>query len=472
MNHNDLIDKDGQKRDRKSGRVPKVRAVRLLGLCVAAVLTLATVACDDGYPGLTSEELQSDPLPEFNDAAFAGVWLSDGEYVSFEVKDHGVYLLHPPEKENGEESDEAIPFQLKRAGNLLMMEYSVQTDGGKVFRPCWVNVQQQALELYCLRGDNLSELGMEFETRKSGEDELNIIRASQDVLKRLYNEQALNKKYFEPFLRMTRPQPERVARLKRRAMRGSGEAQEMLAEVYRAGEIVATDKDEARNWARRAAESGRASGQVLYGDLLVDQANSILNELEKESLQHEALNWYQRAAERKYPKAFSRLGKLYENSFFEDDSSAVDSYRHGADLGDAESFAQLGIRYYEGKGVPQSEVQALSYLEKVPEGSREYRSWATLATIYLDALEPEHRDPRRALHAAEKAAQDYDVPDAHGLLARACFENGLYERAVTEQKEAVRGVTDSSDRRLETLAFYQTFVPQTVLIAQKTDSGQ
>ncbi|HEX6881472.1 MAG TPA: tetratricopeptide repeat protein, partial [Terriglobales bacterium] len=418
MNVKHLTNAESQKQDRKPGGMPKIWAVRLFGLCLLASVVLATVACDDGYPGLTSEELRSDPLPEFNDAAFVGLWLSDGEYVSFEVKDHGVYLLHPPEKENGEEPEEAIPFQLKRAGDLLMMEYSVQTDGGKVFRPCWVNVQQQALELYCLRGNNLAELGIEFETRKSGEDEVNVIRASQDDLKRLYNEQALNKKFFEPFLRMTRPQPERVARLKRRAMRGSGEAQEMLAEAYRAGEIVATDKEEARNWACRAAESGRSSGQVLYADLLVEQANANLNELEKESLQHEALTWYQRAAEQKYPKAFSRLGSLYENSFFEDDSSAVDSYRRGAELGDAESFAQLGIRYYEGKGVPQSEAEALNYLEKVPEGSRGYTTWATLATIYLDALEPEHRDLLRAVHAAEKAVEDYNAPDAHALLAR------------------------------------------------------
>ena len=61
--------------------------------------------------------------------------------------EHGVYLLHPPVKKDGE-AEEPIPFRLKRAGELLIMEYSEETEVGKVFRPCWVGVEENAIDLH------------------------------------------------------------------------------------------------------------------------------------------------------------------------------------------------------------------------------------------------------------------------------------------------------------------------------------
>jgi TPR repeat protein len=345
---------------RKLGTAPAFLAMRAAGCLLLLVLVLATVGCKDDLPGVTAEEMQSDPMPEFDDAAFSGVWLTDGEYVNFERKEHGFYLLHSAaKKDGGEEEEEPIPFRLKRAGNLLILEYWEETAAGKAYRPCWVGVDENALELHCLVGEKLPQMGIEFETRKAGDDEFKFIRASQERLKQLYQEQMLNEKVFEKTLRMTRPQPARVARMTKRAMKGNGEAQEMLAQVYRAGEIVGADGEEALKWAQKAAESGRPSGEVLYADLLVEQARKNQNSLEAANLNHEARSWYERAAEQRYRQAYSRLGHLYESSFYQDDSSAVDSYRRGADLGDAESFAQLGIRYYAGKGLPQDERLAL-----------------------------------------------------------------------------------------------------------------
>ena len=462
MKGNGLQVVEGAHSDRELGGAPANRAIRILIYLAVFLLALATVACDDDFPGLTSEEMQSDPMPDFDDAAFAGLWLSDGEYISFERAEHGLYLLHPPAKKDGSEPEKAIPFRLKRAGNLLMMEYWEETENGKVYRPCWVGVEENALELHCLIGSKLPELGIEFETRKSGDSEVKLIRASQERLKQLYQEQMRNEKVFENTLHMTRPQPARVSRLKQRAMKGSAEAQEQLAEIYDSGEITARDEAEALKWAQRAAESGRASGEVLYGDLLLVKARKGGNDLETGNLNHEARGWYERAAEKKYRLAYSRLGHLYENSFFEDDSSAVDSYRRGAELGDAESYAQLGIRYHSGKGVPQDNRLALKYLEAVPEGSRETATWKTLAEIYLSAVEPELRDPKRALSAAEAASRGCQYCDSHALLARACFENGLYERAVAEQQEVVGNVTDETNEQVMKLAYYRSFVPGAV----------
>jgi TPR repeat protein len=460
--------------DRKPGTVPAFLAMRAVGCLVLLVFVLATVGCKDDLPGVTAEEMQSDPMPEFDDAAFAGVWLSDGEYVNFERKEHGFYLLHSPAKKDGGEEEEPIPFRLKRAGNLLILEYWAETGAGKAYRPCWVGVDENAMELHCLLGEKLPQFGIEFETRKAGDDEIVFIRAPQERLKQLYQEQMLNEKVFEKTLCMTRPQPARVARLTKRAMKGNAEAQETLAQVYRAGEIVATDDEEARKWAQKAAESGRPSGEVLYADLLVEQARKSQDSLEGGNLNHEARSWYERAAEQRYRQAYSRLGHLYESSFYQDDSSAVDSYRRGADLGDTDSYAQLGIRYYAGKGLPQNERLALKYLEAVPEGSREFAAWTTLAQIYLFALEPELRDSKKALSAAERAEKQCGGCgyESHVLLARAYFENGMYERAVEEQENAAVGVTDVNDERVTALAYYRSFVPGEMKLAKNAEGDQ
>lgn len=472
MNFKDLHPQETQAAGHKPGTTPKIRAARLLGFVVLLACALFTVGCEDEYPGLTAEELQSDSMPEFDDAAFAGTWISEGEYVSFEVKEHGVYLLKPAGKQNDGAPEDPIPFRLKRAGDALIMEYTVEMDGENVYRPCVVAVDQEALELRCLVAETLAKIGVEFESRKSGEEETKIIRAPQERLKQIYSDQMNNPKIFQTQMRMTRPQPARIARWKRKAVRGDAEAQELLARAFEKGEIVARNYDEAIEWAQRAAESRRPSGEVLYGDLLVTQSQSSRNMLESENLQHVALSWYQRAAEQKYPRAFSRLGHIYEGPTFKDDSSAIDSYKRGAEFGDADSLAQLGFRSYSGNGIPKDERSALIYLELVPESDRDQTTWDTLARIYLFALEPEQRDPKKALHAAESAFANLETCDSSELLARAAFENGQYLRAVEYQNKAICEPREGVEDRRAVLAYYQSFVPEGTQVAAEASKGQ
>jgi TPR repeat protein len=472
MRHKYLTQIDQDRPVRKSGSVPANWAVRTLGCVILLACVLVTLGCKDEYPGLTAEELQSDSLPEFDDATFAGTWISEGEYVLFEVKEHGFYLLRSPEDENDEEKEEPIPFRLKRTGDLLILEYSMETDSGHVYRPCVISIKEQAMELDCLVADELFKMGVEFETQKAGSDELKVIRESQKRLKEFYREQANNPKVFEPTIRMTRPQPARMARLGKQALRGSSEAQEMLARAYQAGEIVARNREEASKWARKAAEAERPSAQVLYGDILRDESRAHQNTTESENIQQEALLWYQRAAEQKYPRAFGRLGHLYEEWAYKDESSAVDNYKRGAELGDADSTAQLGIRYYYGTGVPKDERAALRYLEAVPESEREARAWDTLARIYLDTLEPEQRDAKKARHAAEQAVIDFRGSDGLELLARAAFKNEQYAQAVKYQAEAISMGGDRLEERKETLAYYQMLVPGGVQVTATTISDR
>ena len=312
--------------------------------------------------------------------------------------------------------------------------------------------------MFCLNAEELPKMGFEFETRKLGDDEVKLIRASQEQLKQMYNQQALNRKVFEPTFRFTRPQPQRIARLKSKALRGNAQAQQMLAEQFRLGEIVAKDMDEAMSWAQKAAESGSPSGQVLYGDLLLDSIR-LRNELEQDDLQRQVHMWYSRAAESRFGPAYSRLGHLYENSFYQDESSALDAYRRGAELNDSDSHQQLGVRYYWGRGVIQDEHEAIRELELVPEGSRDYSGWEALTNIYLSALDPDLRNPAKALYAAKRAADVGSGCDSHALLARVYFQNGQLEQAVQEQQIATCGSTDTSDERVANLAYYQSQVP-------------
>lgn len=441
-----------------SGVLPKSWAVRALVALLLAGLVLMQSGCEGDDPGLTADPLQSDSLPEFSDVAFEGVWLIDGEYAAFETKHHGEYLLAPVNKPDSSDSDdEPIPFRLKRAGDLLIMEYTVKVETAEFYRPCWINVNKDALEMYCLNAEELPKMGFEFETRKLGDGEVKLIRASQQQLKQMYNEQAMNRQVFEPTYRFTRPQPQRIARLKIKALRGNGQAQQMLAEQYRLGEIVAKDMDEAMYWAQKAAESGLPSGQVLYADLLLDSSR-FRNELEQGDLQRQAHMWYSRAAESRFGAAYSRLGHLYESSFYQDESSALDAYRRGAELNDSDSHQQLGVRYYWGRGVVQDEHEAIRELELVPEASRDYSGWEALTNIYLSALDPDLRNSTKALYAAKKAADVGSGCSSHGLLAQVYFQNGQLERAVQEQQIATCGSTDASDERVATLAYYQSQV--------------
>jgi TPR repeat protein len=469
MRHNHLQSSRRAADDRKAGSMPPIWALRVCAYVALLACALFTLGCKDEYPGLTAEELQSDTLPDFDDATFTGTWIMDGDYVSFELEEHGSYLLRSLKNGDGEEKDEPIPFKLKRTGELLMMEYSLETDSGHVYRPCVIAIRVQAMELDCLIFGKLLEMGAEFETQKAGNEEWKVIREPQEGLRQFYREQANNPKVFEPSLRMTRPQPARMARWKRQALRGNAEVQERLATAYQKGEIVARDKDEAAKWARKAAESGRASAQVLYGDLLTDISREQQNTTEDENLRLEVFSWYQRAADQAYPRAFGRLGHIYENAMTKNESLAVENYRRGAELGDPDSTAQLGINYYYGSGVPQNEREALRYLELVPEAERASNAWETLARIYLYALDPDQRNPTKALHAAEESTREFHGSESLELLARASFENAQYERAVKYQARAISMAGDRIEERKETLAYYQTFVPEVIQIATTKD---
>lgn len=176
---------------------------------------------------------------------------------------------------------------------------------------------------------------------------------------------------------------------------------------------------------------------------------------EATDLLNEAHTWYMRAAEQDYPEAYSSLGHLYETDILADDSSAVDSYKKGAELGDPESLAQLGIRYWSGRGVSEDEHKAQQYLETVPESLRDSSAWFTLASIYLLAFDSEQHDNRKALNAAERALATAPACETYALAARAAFQSGEIDKAIRYQEAAVCDGRDDAGEQRAKLESYQ-----------------
>ncbi len=435
---------------KKHAGLPKKWAVKCwLMLCLLAA-TVFTPGCDS--PGFTKEELDSDPLPEFDDGLIAGQWLSEGELVNFEVVDHGIYLL-----KGGEDDDEVVKFQLKRVENLLIMEYGEERSGTRYFRPCVIDTSDNGLDFRCLQSDILDKVGLRLESVNWDNSEFKIVADTQDRVRQVYTEQANNSKLFAPTLRLTRPQPDVVLRARRAAVAGDAEAQEQLARYLMEGEIVERDREEALEWASKAASSGRPSAQVLYGDMLSGSWTPVTNG--QESFDG-ARDWYERASEQQYAPAFSRLGHLYENAVFGNDAAAVYYYRRGAELGDSESHQQLGLRYCEGKGLPEDGKLAQFHLEQAPESTRSVTAWRSLALLYLYSQDPEIRNTNRGLHAAEMVLQSPE-PDNYALAAEAAYENGLYSLAAKYQKEAISdGTSDQIERQLR-LEFFENLAQVT-----------
>ena len=78
----------------------------------------------------------------------------------------------------------------------------------------------------------------------------------------------------------------------------------------------------------------------------------------------EAIKWLQAAATRGYEPAQQALEDIEEE---EDTPEAVARTRKAAELGDDEAQCNLGIRYYEGKGVRQDIKEAVKWYHKAAE---------------------------------------------------------------------------------------------------------
>ena len=137
------------------------------------------------------------------------------------------------------------------------------------------------------------------------------------------------------------------------AVRGVSVAQFYIGLMYRNGEGVPKDGQQAAYWYRKAAEQGNAAAQNNLG-----LAHAFGEGVPKDEQQ--AAYWFRKAAEQGDVDGQFNLGQMYRRGegVPKDDQQALSWYLKAAEQGDAAAQNALGIMYATGEGVPKDEQQA------------------------------------------------------------------------------------------------------------------
>ena len=130
----------------------------------------------------------------------------------------------------------------------------------------------------------------------------------------------------------------------------------LLAERYYRGIGVKRNLQEALAWAKKAAETGRAEGQALYGEVLME-----LGMLEEEAL----VNFWM-ASRQGNVRAKTNIGKCYIKGFGVDfdPTKACKYFTWACEYDDPEAQYQLASCLMLGVGVDRDAAQAAALLKK------------------------------------------------------------------------------------------------------------
>lgn len=139
-----------------------------------------------------------------------------------------------------------------------------------------------------------------------------------------------------------------------KAEEGDARAQNNLGILYRNGEGLVQDFDQARAWLLRSAAQGHAQAQYNLG-VMYDYGYGVLQNYP------EALRWYQQAAALENADAQYSLGVFYAEGRGVGQSlaEAAHWYAQAAQRGHANAQNILARMYVEGDGVPQDKDEAL-----------------------------------------------------------------------------------------------------------------
>jgi TPR repeat protein len=148
-------------------------------------------------------------------------------------------------------------------------------------------------------------------------------------------------------------QPERLDALIRAARTGDGRASCRLGDLYREGERVEQDWDEAFRWYSLGASQGDADAQNNLGTMFLRGAGCLVDEAR-------AVFWYRRSAEQGHATAQANLAKRYlrGEGVAPDLAEAFRWFHAASQQGDAASAWELGTMYRFGRGVERNIVAA------------------------------------------------------------------------------------------------------------------
>jgi TPR repeat protein len=147
---------------------------------------------------------------------------------------------------------------------------------------------------------------------------------------------------------------------RRAAEQGDGDAQMFLAFMYLSGDDLPKDPSEAEKW----FEQLDAHRQFFVSMMLEDGASDVRKDLKA------AAKWRRRAAQRGDVIAQVELGLRYAEGkgVPQDFREAANWNRRAAQQGDPTGQANLGKLYAEGKGVPPDSVVAYMWLNLATTG--------------------------------------------------------------------------------------------------------
>lgn len=150
--------------------------------------------------------------------------------------------------------------------------------------------------------------------------------------------------------------------LKRASPSPEGRAEFNLAEIYRRGEKLEPDLEQAWQWAKLSSELGCDFGTLNLVQLQITPESGHYDP-------QDALKLANRLAEKGLHNAMLLLGYIYENGIGvpPNINLAITWYVRAAEAGSDESARILGIKYFDGDGVPESRAQAVKWLTSSAE---------------------------------------------------------------------------------------------------------
>lgn len=230
------------------------------------------------------------------------------------------------------------------------------------------------------------------------------------------------------------------------ARQGHLQATQVLGLMYQQGEGTPADPDAAKRCYQYAADRGLAEARYALG-LIYIEGYGVPRDDELGVL------WLKRADQQNFSPATIALGTMVASGRGEpkDMEAAFAWFIRAAELGNSEGMLRVAGMYRTGVGVPQDIGIAVRWLEEAMKGTGRSQLLAIndLAWLLATCPQEEFRDGKRALELAELLVKSGRTkPGVLDTLAAACAANGLFDRAVQVQKEAIASLGKGVDPKL------------------------
>jgi len=251
---------------------------------------------------------------------------------------------------------------------------------------------------------------------------------------------------------------------RRGALGGDPRAQQLYGAFLSRGRGGAKDPAEARDWLRKAVEGGHLEALASLGSMLehgrggpkdpqeasrlyrlaaerghLRAMSKLGSDLLRAGEGEEAVLWLQKAGARGDANALCNLGYAYEigRGVEQSDQDAVRCYLRASALGNAQATANLGECYAEGRGVAKDESEATALL-KVAADAGIVTAMRCLAKLCLEATTiPTNQ--RLGLHWYQQAAKRGDAESMVRLAELCERDEGQEETGLAWARAAAEG---------------------------------